>query len=126
MELSEKLFKFSIIILGIIFLFILYQWSQNGRYEFDLPIIKDTRTGKLYIKASKEMNWTLIDPVKEGNNFQRSLAKYSLSPPPDKGYHSNKQDKSLDDYSLSPPLPGKHSPQWGDLSNFPLEFRGWK
>jgi hypothetical protein len=48
-------FKTALIVLGIIFIYVLYNYSENGRYQFyqgDNPYwMIDTKTGNIYSKG---------------------------------------------------------------------------
>ena len=73
----ERFFKIGILILGILFLILFYQYSQNGRYNYYgqgaeeigmLHKILDTRTGKVYqyilpIEKDAPILWIVYDPI---------------------------------------------------------------
>ena len=85
----DKILKFGLIILALIFLLLYYQNSQIGRFQYIKPdddnivfAIVDTKTGIAYMAymlgssdEEKQLKWMVLDPVNgtvtENENKQR-------------------------------------------------------
>ena len=65
----DTIYRVGLLLLGIMFLFIFYQHTQNGRYQLKFEqesmAIFDTNSGRIYLPPSKDSKkWTVADPVR--------------------------------------------------------------
>jgi len=58
---TDKAFKSGVLIMGVLFLILFYQFTQNNRFQMNGSSIFDTRTGIIY-EPRDNTRWIKADP----------------------------------------------------------------
>lgn len=61
----DKIYKIGLLLLGIIFLILFYQYNQKNRYQLNVRDnnVFDTNSGHIYHLSVENKEWLLEDPL---------------------------------------------------------------